>query len=98
MDLITALLRHQPLDRLGTLGGAAEVKEHPFFDQCDWNSLLRHKAEFVPQLHDDEDTSYFDSKSFIPWKIGATYLCHICHQSPDLPLNLFAPSFTLLYL
>lgn len=60
-DLITSLLQHSPRDRLGT-GGAHEVKEHVYFSTMDWNSLLRHKAEFVPQLENDEDTSYFDSK------------------------------------
>ena len=29
----------------------------------DWNSLLRLKAEFVPQLDDEEDTSYFDTRA-----------------------------------
>lgn len=60
-DIITALLQHSPRDRLGT-GGAHEVKEHPYFHGVDWNSLLRQKAEFVPQLENDEDTSYFDSR------------------------------------
>ncbi|XP_022915155.2 microtubule-associated serine/threonine-protein kinase 3 isoform X1 [Onthophagus taurus] len=60
-DLITVLLQHLPRDRLGT-GGAQEVKEHCYFSGLDWNSLLRQKAEFVPQLDNDEDTSYFDSR------------------------------------
>lgn len=60
-DLITQLLQHSPRDRLG-IGGAQEVKEHVYFQGLDWNSLLRQKAEFVPQLEHDEDTSYFDSK------------------------------------
>ncbi|KAK9889385.1 hypothetical protein WA026_004659 [Henosepilachna vigintioctopunctata] len=60
-DLITALLQHSPRDRLGT-GGAHEVKEHAYFADLDWNSLLRQKAEFIPQLEHDEDTSYFDSR------------------------------------
>ncbi|KAF5304296.1 hypothetical protein FQR65_LT07988 [Abscondita terminalis] len=59
--LITALLQHTPRDRLGT-GGAHEVKDHVYFKNVDWNSLLRQKAEFVPQLENDEDTSYFDSR------------------------------------
>lgn len=42
-------------------GGAFEVKEHPFFTELDWNSLLRQKAEFIPHLESEEDTSYFDS-------------------------------------
>lgn len=60
-DIITALLHQSPRDRLGT-GGSHEVKEHPYFYGVNWNSLLRQKAEFVPQLMNDEDTSYFDSK------------------------------------
>ncbi|XP_070604232.1 microtubule-associated serine/threonine-protein kinase 3 isoform X1 [Erythrolamprus reginae] len=61
-DLITQLLRHCPLERLGT-GGAHEVKHHPFFHHLDWNGLLRQKAEFIPQLEAEDDTSYFDTRS-----------------------------------
>ncbi|XP_076354933.1 microtubule-associated serine/threonine-protein kinase 3-like isoform X3 [Tachypleus tridentatus] len=60
--LITQLLRQHPIDRLGT-GGAHEVKEHSFFVGMDWESLLRQKAEFVPQLDHEEDTSYFDTRA-----------------------------------
>ncbi|XP_053711072.1 microtubule-associated serine/threonine-protein kinase 1-like isoform X1 [Synchiropus splendidus] len=61
-SLISALLQTNPLARLGT-GGAFEVKEHSFFSELDWNSLLRQKAEFVPHLESEEDTSYFDTRS-----------------------------------
>ncbi|KAJ8374742.1 hypothetical protein SKAU_G00053220 [Synaphobranchus kaupii] len=61
-DLITRLLRQSPLERIGT-GGAPEVKQHPFFLGLDWNGLLRQKAEFVPQLEAEDDTSYFDTRS-----------------------------------
>uniref|UniRef100_A0A674MH94 non-specific serine/threonine protein kinase n=1 Tax=Takifugu rubripes TaxID=31033 RepID=A0A674MH94_TAKRU len=61
-ELITLLLRQNPLERLGT-GGAAEVKQHQFFHNLDWNSLLRQKAEFIPQLESEDDTSYFDTRS-----------------------------------
>ncbi|CAG5132563.1 unnamed protein product, partial [Candidula unifasciata] len=60
-DLILGLLQHDPLQRLGT-GGAHEVKEHIFFAGLNWENLLRQKAEFVPQLDNEEDTSYFDSR------------------------------------
>lgn len=60
-DVITRLLAHNPLDRLGA-AGAQEVKMHAFFDEIDWDSLLRQKAEFVPVLENDEDTSYFDTR------------------------------------
>jgi len=39
------------------------VKQHRFFTDLDWNSLLRQKAEFIPQLESEDDTSYFDSTS-----------------------------------
>ncbi|XP_028569090.2 microtubule-associated serine/threonine-protein kinase 3 isoform X3 [Podarcis muralis] len=61
-DLITQLLKHCPLERLGT-GGAHEVKQNPFFRTLDWNGLLRQKAEFIPQLEAEDDTSYFDTRS-----------------------------------
>lgn len=38
------------------------MKQHPFFHNLDWNSLLRQKAEFIPQLESEDDTSYFDSE------------------------------------
>uniref|UniRef100_A0A672H3H2 non-specific serine/threonine protein kinase n=1 Tax=Salarias fasciatus TaxID=181472 RepID=A0A672H3H2_SALFA len=60
--LISALLQTNPLIRLGT-GGAFEVKQHPFFTELDWNTLLRQKAEFIPHLESEEDTSYFDTRS-----------------------------------
>ncbi|XP_042638027.1 microtubule-associated serine/threonine-protein kinase 4 [Orycteropus afer afer] len=61
-ELITMLLRQNPLERLGT-GGAYEVKQHRFFRSLDWNGLLRQKAEFIPQLESEDDTSYFDTRS-----------------------------------
>uniref|UniRef100_A0A7N6BG62 non-specific serine/threonine protein kinase n=1 Tax=Anabas testudineus TaxID=64144 RepID=A0A7N6BG62_ANATE len=61
-SLISALLQTNPLVRLGT-GGAFEVKQHLFFTELDWNSLLRQKAEFIPHLESEEDTSYFDTRS-----------------------------------
>ncbi|XP_051532203.1 microtubule-associated serine/threonine-protein kinase 3-like isoform X6 [Myxocyprinus asiaticus] len=61
-DMITRLLNQSPLERLGT-GGAPEVKQHMFFSGLDWNGLLRQKAEFIPQLEAEDDTSYFDTRS-----------------------------------
>ncbi|KAJ7317325.1 hypothetical protein JRQ81_003487 [Phrynocephalus forsythii] len=60
--LISCLLQTNPLLRLGA-GGAYEVKQHPFFKDLDWNGLLRQKAEFIPHLESEEDTSYFDTRS-----------------------------------
>ncbi|XP_068095660.1 microtubule-associated serine/threonine-protein kinase 2 isoform X4 [Hyperolius riggenbachi] len=61
-DVISKLLRQIPMERMGT-GGAFEVKQHRFFKDLDWNGLLRQKAEFIPQLESEDDTSYFDTRS-----------------------------------
>ncbi|XP_054162036.1 microtubule-associated serine/threonine-protein kinase 3-like isoform X2 [Oppia nitens] len=74
-DIINQLLQHNPIDRLGA-GGAHEVKEHSFFDGINWEALLRQKAEFVPQLDGEDDTSYFDSR--------AERYNHECADSEDM--------------
>ncbi|XP_047725622.1 microtubule-associated serine/threonine-protein kinase 2 isoform X4 [Prionailurus viverrinus] len=61
-DLTSKLLHQNPLERLGA-GSAFEVKQHPFFTGLDWTGLLRQKAEFIPQLESEDDTSYFDTRS-----------------------------------
>ncbi|XP_060037776.1 microtubule-associated serine/threonine-protein kinase 1 isoform X1 [Erinaceus europaeus] len=60
--LISNLLQTNPLVRLGA-GGAFEVKQHSFFRDLDWTGLLRQKAEFIPHLESEDDTSYFDTRS-----------------------------------
>lgn len=45
---------------------------HMFFLGLDWNGLLRQKAEFIPQLETEEDTSYFDSMWPNGWINGHT--------------------------
>jgi len=54
-DLITKLLtvreKRLSLD---------DVKQHPFFKDIDFKSMLSTKPPFVPQLESDIDTSYFD--------------------------------------
>ncbi|VDK41481.1 unnamed protein product [Taenia asiatica] len=62
-SLITQLLERDPLLRLGTETGAAEVKAASFFEGVDWHNLLYQKAAFVPQLEHDEDCSYFDPRT-----------------------------------
>ena len=63
-NLVESLLQHEPQQRLGSAshGGVSGVKEHEFFRSVDWHMLLRQKAQFVPELHGEDDTSYFDSK------------------------------------
>jgi hypothetical protein len=60
--LIEKLLAHEPSQRLGTLGGAHEIRAHPFCACINWSTLLREKADFVPVLESPDDTSYFDTR------------------------------------
>ncbi|CAJ0955975.1 unnamed protein product [Ranitomeya imitator] len=57
-DLISDLLRTNPAQRLGT-GGAFEIKNSEFLSDLDFDNLLSHKPEYVPQLASDLDTSLF---------------------------------------
>ncbi|XP_073506725.1 microtubule-associated serine/threonine-protein kinase 3-like [Phyllobates terribilis] len=57
-DLITKLLRRNPVHRLGT-GGAFEIKDHTFLSELEFDNLLSQKPEYVPQLVSDVDTSLF---------------------------------------
>jgi serine/threonine protein kinase len=41
MDVLHKLLEKDPAKRLGTKGGAAEIKAHPFFKGTDWAKILR---------------------------------------------------------
>ena len=38
-DLIVKLLNRNPKKRLGAVGGAEEIKKHPFFKCIDWEKL-----------------------------------------------------------
>ena len=63
-DLIRRLLR-RPVDRrLGSKGGAAEVKAHGFFGDIDWDKVIRRQYQppFVPTLSSDDDVSNFDTR------------------------------------
>lgn len=47
-DLITKLMNRNPRKRLGTVGGAEEIKKHPFFSSIDWDKMLK-KAYRPPE-------------------------------------------------
>jgi serine/threonine protein kinase len=57
-DLISKLLTLSPEERLG-YNGAAELKNHPFFADINWDTILTQKAPFIPKLEDPESTAYF---------------------------------------
>lgn len=45
--------------RLGTIGGATEIKQHPYFHGVDWIGLRKIQAPFRPRLVSATDTQYF---------------------------------------
>ncbi|KAF9437362.1 hypothetical protein BGZ76_001030 [Entomortierella beljakovae] len=60
-DFMERLLCYDPQLRLGA-NGAEEVKNHPFFKEINWDTLLSEKPAFVPDPADIEDTDYFDMR------------------------------------
>ena len=46
-------------NRLGRLGGAHEIKQHPFFRGVEWAGLRKIRAPFEPKLQSNTDTQYF---------------------------------------
>lgn len=47
-DVLVGLLQRNPARRLGTQGGAEEIKAHPFFDSIQWSLLRWETPPFVP--------------------------------------------------
>jgi serine/threonine-protein kinase RIM15 len=79
-DLMDRLMCSDPLKRLGARG-ADEVKEHAFFAEIDWKTVMTSEASFVPDVTDPESTDYFDKR-------GAT---HGFHDDDSAPAVLKQP-------
>lgn len=58
-DLICRLLSDVD-DRIGTRGGAPEIKAHPFFDGVDWGRLYATRSPFTPTVTHELDTRNFE--------------------------------------
>lgn len=67
-DLINKLLCSDPQQRLGAnreekfQSGGEEIRNHPWFSEVNWDTLLQDEAQFVPQPENPEDTEYFDAR------------------------------------
>ncbi|KIM45830.1 hypothetical protein M413DRAFT_16670 [Hebeloma cylindrosporum] len=61
-QFVKGLLNRNPKHRLGAQRGAAELKEHPFFNNIDWTalSLKQLTPPFKPVVESDESTNNFD--------------------------------------
>ena len=66
MDLISKLLEKDPSKRLGSLRDAEEIKEHPFFDDVDWDRMMKKRmpTPYKPLLDSKDDTKHFDPENF----------------------------------
>ena len=54
-DFANKLIRRKAGNRLGFLGGAAELKDHPWFEDFDWDALanMTMKAPWIPPQGDN---------------------------------------------
>ena len=61
-NFVKGLLNRNPKHRLGANGDAEELKNHPFFDDIDWDALTKKMVvpPFKPKLKSVLDTSNFD--------------------------------------
>lgn len=61
-NLSTQLLNRNPRHRLGATFDAKELKAHPFFNDIDWDALVKKNVipPFKPKLSSETDTSNFD--------------------------------------
>ncbi|KAJ5781354.1 hypothetical protein N7457_006514 [Penicillium paradoxum] len=68
LDLMNKLMTLNPGDRIGAnveenfANGGDEIRNHPWFSEINWETLLEDKAQFVPNIENPEDTEYFDSR------------------------------------
>jgi serine/threonine kinase 38 len=56
-------------NRLGA-NGVDEIKNHPFFQDLDWENIRSSRAPYIPELQSDDDCRRFDKfdeeESFYP--------------------------------
>ncbi len=59
ISLIKGLLIIDPMVRLGTIGGATDIKDHSFFKDTHWQTLHNMEPPITPILSNQYDTKYF---------------------------------------
>lgn len=61
-NLLMGLLEKDPNKRLGTIGGASEIIDHPWFGDLRWEALESRSINppFKPMLESDIDVRYID--------------------------------------
>lgn len=63
-NFVKGLLNRNPKHRLGATRDAAELREHPFFADIDWEALVNKKIAppFKPVLSSESDVTNFDEE------------------------------------
>lgn len=78
-ELMNALMCSDPGQRLGAntedqFGcGGDEIKNHPWFNGINWETLRDDEAQFVPAAEDPENTEYFDPRGAISQNFNAEF-------------------------
>jgi protein-serine/threonine kinase len=78
-------------DRLGRMGGAHEIKAHPFFDGVSWDGLRRIRAPFEPRLQSSIDTQYFPIDEIPQTDTSAALRAQTAAQGDDLNTEMSLP-------
>eukprot|EP01015_Nassula_variabilis_P011233 TRINITY_DN19110_c0_g1_i1.p1 TRINITY_DN19110_c0_g1~~TRINITY_DN19110_c0_g1_i1.p1 ORF type:complete len:333 (+),score=60.04 TRINITY_DN19110_c0_g1_i1:13-1011(+) len=67
IDFLDKLLKKSPSERIGTIGGVAQIMDHQWFQDINWDLLLQKKlpAPFVPTSENDEDLTKFYDEEFL---------------------------------
>lgn len=98
-DLINKLLCMDQTNRLGAnadgkfASGGEEIRNHPWFEGTNWDTLLEDEAQFVPQPENPEDTEYFDARGAVLQSFAEEMEDHSSPQSttgseyPDRPYD-----------
>lgn len=81
--IIVALLNRTPEKRLGSFNDVEDIKNHPYYENFDWNKLLAKQIEvpFKPKVMGNDDSSNFDptftSEPVVDSLAGPTSLANV---------------------
>jgi len=78
-------------NRLGSRGGAAEIKQHAFFRGVQWDGLRRIRAPFEPKLTSQIDTQYFPTDEIDQNDTSAALRAQTAQQGDDVATEMSLP-------
>jgi len=78
-------------NRLGRLGGASEIRQHPFFRGVQWDGLRRIRAPFEPKLQSNVDTQYFPIDEIDQHDTSDALRAQTAQQGDDIAAEMSLP-------